>query len=56
MALAQATLLGCLYLPEIKENHGFIKQTEWTCLHSRQDHWRVGGGLCHISDLPFQGL
>lgn len=36
MALTQATLLICLYLLKIKENHGFIIQTKWVCLHSRQ--------------------
>lgn len=36
MALTQATLLSCLYLLKIKENHGFITQTEWVCLHSKR--------------------
>lgn len=38
MALTETTFLGCLYLVKIKENHGFIAQTEWVCLHSGGPH------------------
>lgn len=38
MALTETTFLGCLYLVKIKENHGFITQTEWVCLHSGGPH------------------
>lgn len=55
MALTQATLVSCLYLVKIKENHSFIIQTERVCLHSRQASLEsCNRPASHLSDLAFQ--